>query len=57
MPRTHLPDWLRGADIPNPLGLGPSLARLWIGLCIEIVVREAIFSVRFGQASWTQKRV
>lgn len=53
----HLPDWLGGADIPNPLGLEPSLAGLWIGLCIEIVLRAAIFGVRFGQASWTKQRV
>ncbi|MBX3359485.1 MAG: MATE family efflux transporter [Phycisphaeraceae bacterium] len=56
---------LSGADIPlpggglmhNPFWSGGGLAGLWIGLCIEIVLRAAMFLWRFVQGGWLSMRV
>ncbi len=59
--RIPLPDFLGGGELPNPLGelMGwdPSLTRLWLGLCGELVIRGLVFAVRFGQGTWTKIRV
>ncbi|MFG0285443.1 MAG: MATE family efflux transporter [Phycisphaerales bacterium JB039] len=46
-----------GGEIPNPLGLEPSLSRLWIAMCAELAIRGAIFSLRFAQGTWTRAQV
>ncbi|MFM9994544.1 MAG: MATE family efflux transporter [Phycisphaerales bacterium] len=62
---------LSGADIPRPawLGGGPGavfenpspwdwgLRGLWIGLCIEIVIRGVLFVARFAHGGWARQRV
>jgi Na+-driven multidrug efflux pump len=53
----HLPDWLGGGTIINPCGPGGGLVWLWVGLCIEIVVRATVFSARFLQGRWMKARV
>lgn len=52
-----LPAWAGGGVIPSPLGLEPSLARLWIGLCIEVGLRALFFWTRYAGDKWTQQRV
>jgi len=50
-----------GASIPAPLGellgLEPSLTRMWVAMCGELVVRGMVFAIRFGQGAWTRARV
>ena len=56
---------LSGVDIPlpggrvlhNPSGLSPDLGRLWIALCIEVVVRCIAFTARFLHGGWAKQRV
>jgi Na+-driven multidrug efflux pump len=56
---------LSGADIPlpngrvihNPTGLTPSLPRMWIGLCSELVIRCLLFGARFVHGGWVKARV
>lgn len=56
---------LSGVDIPlpggrilhNPSGLSPDLGRLWIGLCIEVVIRCGLFTARFLHGGWARQRV
>lgn len=59
--RIPLPDFLGGGELPNPLGelMGwePSLVRLWLALCGELVIRGLVFAIRFGQGTWTKIRV
>ncbi|MEQ9097297.1 MAG: MATE family efflux transporter [Phycisphaerales bacterium] len=59
--RLPLPDFLGGGELPNPLGelMGwePSLARMWLAMCGELVIRGIVFAVRFGQGTWTKIRV
>ncbi|MFI4882399.1 MAG: MATE family efflux transporter, partial [Phycisphaerales bacterium JB064] len=59
--RIPLPDFLGGGELPNPLGelMGwePSLTRLWLALCSELVIRGLVFAFRFGQGTWTKIRV
>lgn len=52
----HLPQWL-GGEIQNPSGLAPSLAGLWLALCLELCVRCAVFAWRFFHGAWTRARV
>lgn len=49
-----LPD---GTLIPNPLGLSPSLAGLWVGLSAEVVLRCVIFCARFLRGGWASRRL
>ncbi len=51
-----LPESL-GGTIQNPSGLEPSLSGLWLGLCIEICVRCALFAWRFFHGAWTRAKV
>jgi putative MATE family efflux protein len=46
-----------GRVIPNPTGLEPSLSRMWIGLCAELVIRAVLFGGRFVQGGWARARV
>lgn len=59
--RIPLPDLLGGGELANPMGelMGwdPSLSRLWLALCAELVIRGLIFTIRFGQGTWTKIRV
>lgn len=59
--RIPLPEFLGGGVLPNPLGelMGwePSLSRMWLALCGELVLRGAFFAIRFGQGTWTKVRV
>ena len=59
--RLPLPELLGGGELLNPLGelMGwePSLPRLWLALCGELVIRGVVFAFRFGQATWTKIRV
>jgi putative MATE family efflux protein len=59
--RIPLPDFLGGGELPNPLGellhWEPSLTRLWIAMCGELVIRGAVFAIRFGQGTWTRIKV
>jgi putative MATE family efflux protein len=56
---------LSGVDIPlpgghvihNPTGLTPSLPRMWIGLCVEILIRGVLFTARFVHGGWAKARV
>jgi putative MATE family efflux protein len=56
---------LSGVDIPlghgrvfkNPFGLEPSISRLWIGLCAEIIIRGVLFTARFLQGGWARAKV
>lgn len=56
---------LSGVDIPlpgggvfeHPFGLEPSITRLWIGLCLEILIRAALFGGRFLQGGWARAKV
>ncbi|MEQ8316279.1 MAG: MATE family efflux transporter [Phycisphaerales bacterium] len=59
--RLPLPDVLGGGELLNPMGefldWEPSLARLWLALCSELIIRGIVFAVRFGQGTWTKIRV
>lgn len=56
---------LSGVDIPlpgggvidNPFFSEPSLSRLWIALCAEIVLRAVLYSGRFLQGKWAVARI
>ncbi len=50
----HLP-W--GWTIHNPFPFHLGLPGLWIGLCIEIVIRAVLFAWRFAGGEWAKKRV
>jgi Na+-driven multidrug efflux pump len=52
-----LPGWLGGRVIENPLGLKPSLEGLWVGLCLEVLVRGILFAWRFAGGKWATQRV
>ncbi len=50
----------RGGVIHNPmarLGFKPDISWLWIGLCIEVVLRCGLFSARFFHGGWAKARV
>jgi putative MATE family efflux protein len=49
-----------GGVIHNPLaamGFKPNLSWLWIGLCIEVVIRCGLFTGRFLDGGWAKARV
>lgn len=48
---------IRHVWLEHPLGLEPSLARLWVALCIEVVVRGIVFYWRFRGGDWLTKKV
>ena len=43
--------------LSNPFGFEPSLAALWLALCIELVIRGVLFTTRFLQGGWVNARV
>lgn len=45
------------AMIPHPLGLEPSLRGVWAGMCLELLIRGLIFSVRFARGKWMFAKV
>lgn len=52
-----VPAWLGGGVIQNPFPFDGGLAGLWIGLCIELVLRGGVFTARFVQGGWVRLRV
>lgn len=50
-----------GRVIHNPFagmyGDHPTLAGLWVGLCVELLFRAALFAARFIHGGWTKARV
>lgn len=52
-----LPGFMGGGEFKNPLGLEPSLAGLWVGLCLEVLVRGILFAWRFAGGKWATQRV
>lgn len=46
-----------GIVIPSLLGLEPSLARMWLAMCSELVLRCVLFLARFLHGGWTRARV
>lgn len=56
---------LSGVDVPlpgggvieHPLRDAPSLQWLWVGLCVELVVRALLFGGRFLHGGWARRRV
>lgn len=46
-----------GVEIPSLLGVEPSLARMWLAMCSELVFRGVLFLTRFLQGGWTKARV
>jgi putative MATE family efflux protein len=46
-----------GGVIHNPFWRDGGLAGLWIGLCIEVVIRAALFTWRFLRGGWAASRV
>lgn len=59
-----VPAWLgeilglqAGAVIANPAQTGLGLRGLWLGLCLEIVIRAALFIWRFKSGAWMRARV
>ena len=46
-----------GGVLENPFGDTPSLQRLWIGLCVEIVIRCLLFLARFIHGGWARQQV
>lgn len=61
--RIPLPGWLGGGTIDNPFPdswsdqLGGPLAAVWVALCVELVIRAAMFTGRFMQGHWARRRV
>ena len=59
--RIPLPDFLGGGELLTPMGelmdWEPSLARMWLAICAELLIRGIVFTVRFGQGTWTKIRV
>ena len=51
-----IPLW-DGGVLENPFTPHPTLYGLWVGLCIEMGIRGAIFITRFVQGGWTRVRV
>lgn len=52
-----LPGWLGGGVAHNPFWSAGGLPGLWIGLCVEMVIRAALFGARFAQGGWAGQRV
>ena len=55
-----LPGWFTGGEaviVPNPSPFEPSLAGLWLGMCLELIVRGTLFATRFARGKWLEKAV
>lgn len=53
----RLPEELGGWRLQSPVDLGPGLTFLWVALCLEMVVRAAMFTARFMSGRWSTARV
>lgn len=51
------PAWMGGGVIENPFRDEPSLAGLWLGLCIELGIRGMLFGARYLHGGWLKARV
>jgi putative MATE family efflux protein len=51
-----IPLW-GGRTIDNPFPFDGGLAGLWLGLCLELVVRAAAYWWRFASGAWARQRV
>lgn len=50
--------WLGGPEsIAHPIFESADLSRLWIALCVEIVIRAGLYYVRFHSGKWETARV
>ncbi len=52
-----LPRWLGGGVLDHPFMAEPSLAWLWIGLCVEVVIRGVAFLAWFLSGRWVRARL
>ncbi len=52
-----LPDSLGGGVLTNPSPLDGGLVGLWVGLCLEHVIRCLLFVARLLQGGWARARV
>lgn len=52
-----LPEVFGGGVLVNPFPWRLGLPGLWMGLCIEIVVRAVIYGARFWHGGWMKARV
>ncbi|MEM1329921.1 MAG: MATE family efflux transporter [Planctomycetota bacterium] len=43
--------------LENPFGFEPSLTGVWVGMCIELVIRGVVFTARFMQGGWARAKV
>jgi putative MATE family efflux protein len=50
-----IPLW--GGTFENPFPFHVGLWGIWIGLCAEIVIRAALFWLRFTQGHWSRQKV
>jgi Na+-driven multidrug efflux pump len=51
-----IPLW-GGRVLENPFPWHGGLTGVWVGLCLEIVIRAALFWGRFAQGHWSRQRV
>ncbi len=52
-----LPEWLGGGVLMNPSPLDGGLVGLWVGLCLEHVIRCVLFLARLAQGGWSRVKV
>ncbi len=43
--------------LENPFPFEPSLWGLWLGMCLELIIRGIVFTLRYLQGAWTKKQV
>jgi Na+-driven multidrug efflux pump len=51
------PGWMGGGVIENPFPFDLGLVGLWLGLCLELVVRMSLYGARFVHGGWMKARV
>ncbi len=52
-----VPSWAGGGVIPHPFPSDLGLWGLWLGMCIELVIRAGLFGARFVHGGWARMRV
>lgn len=54
-----IPEMLGGGVLPNPFPawFENGLVGLWVGMCIEVVVRAVVFGWRFAGGGWARSKV